>query len=59
MSKRLEDMTYDELVEHVTQQHHSALLREGGKGLRQSVHSWLWQAIQWDKGQKEKTKTKK
>jgi len=48
---RLEDMTYEELVEHVTQRVHLALIEEGGKGMRRTIHLWLSQAILWSKAQ--------
>ena len=44
--------TYEEFVDYVTQQVHSALLEDGGKGMRRSIHRWLNQALQlgYEKG---------
>ena len=58
-TQKLEDMSYDELVEYVALQAHSALLTEGGRGLRNSIHLWLHQAIIWSADQKEKEKKAK
>jgi len=54
---KLEEMTYVELVEYVTQQVHSALLREGGEGMRKAIHLWLSQAILWNQFTKEIKRT--
>ena len=47
MSKRLEDMTFQELVEYATMQVHMALLEGGGKAMKASIHLWMGQAITW------------
>jgi hypothetical protein len=57
--KKLEDMTYNELVEYVSQQLHSALLEGGGKSLKAAVHLWLGQAIVWNEYQGYKEKKNK
>lgn len=47
MSKPLKEMTYDELVEHVTAQLFDGLITGGAAELKSRVHLWLSQAIQW------------
>jgi hypothetical protein len=55
--KKLFDMTYEELVEHVSQEIHTALLTKGGPGIRSAVYLWLSQAIMWsEREQKVKEK---
>lgn len=48
MSKKLEDMTYDELVDEMTRRAHSALLESGGKGLRNAIFMALQTAMTWN-----------
>jgi len=43
--KRIEDMTYEELVEYATMRIHSGLLEDGGKGMKSSVFIQLQNAI--------------
>jgi hypothetical protein len=52
MNKKLEELTFDELVELATQRIHSALLEGGGKSMKTAVHMWLQQAMLWNEGQK-------
>ncbi|MGW8181965.1 MAG: hypothetical protein ACWGQW_24825 [bacterium] len=47
MNKQLEDLTYTELVDHVTREVHSALLSGGGKGMHEALSLWLSQAVYW------------
>lgn len=49
MSKptKLEDMTFQELVDEATQEIHLGLLEAGGKGLRNAVFLWLSTTAQW------------
>lgn len=45
--KKLVDMTFEELVDHVSRDLHSGLLEGGGKELKARVHLWIGQAIYW------------
>jgi hypothetical protein len=54
MSKRLEDMTYDELVDYASAQIFDGLLTGGGKEFKTKVHIWLGQAITWDRDKRKK-----
>lgn len=58
MSKPLEEMTYEELVDYSTQQIFGGLINGGTKEMHSRVYLWLSQAIQWrrmqDDGKKKK-----
>ena len=54
--KKIEDMTFDELVDQASNRALSRLLTDGGKGLKAEMHSWMWQAIEWRKAQDKKKK---
>jgi len=54
MSKRLEEMTYDELVDYASAQIFDGLLTGGGKEFKTKVHIWLGQAITWDRDKRKK-----
>jgi hypothetical protein len=56
MSKKLEDMNFSELVDHVTQQVHLGLLEGGSKEMRSRIHLWLAHAIAWDRREQNKAK---
>lgn len=56
MSKKLEDMTFDELVEHTTEQVHFGLLEGGGKEMKARIHLWMAHAIAWDRMKEKKKK---
>lgn len=45
--KTLEDYTFVELVQEATEQAHGALLEQGGRGLKSSIHMWMSTAIRW------------
>lgn len=45
--KMMEDMTWDELTEHLTQYIHSGLLEGGGKKMRDSVSCAMQLALRW------------
>lgn len=47
-NKKIEDMTFEELVKNAALEIHSALLESGGKGLKGSLHVWMGQAIYWN-----------
>lgn len=49
--KTLEQMTFDELVEHAGRQIFSALLKGGGEAMQGVLHVWLGQAIVWKEAQ--------
>ncbi len=51
--KQLISMTFEELVDNVSRDLHSALLEGGGKEFKARVHLWLGQAIYWSKESKE------
>ena len=54
-SKKIEDMTFEELVKNAALEIHSALLESGGKGLKGSLHVWMGQAIYWSNLQDKKS----
>ena len=56
--KRIEDMTYEELVEYATMRIHSGLLEDGGKGMKSSVFIQLQNAITWRNAPERKKKQK-
>jgi hypothetical protein len=56
MSKKLEDMNFNELVDHVTQQVHLGLLEGGSKEMRSRIHLWLAHTIEWDRREQNKAK---
>lgn len=56
MSKKLEDMTFEELVEHTTEQVHFGLLEGGAKEMKGRIHLWMSHAIAWDRIKAEKNK---
>ena len=37
--------TYDEFIQHVTREIHSALLEDGAIGMRRSIHMWMGQGM--------------
>ena len=41
--------TFEELVDIASTRILSALLTEGGPGMKRAIHLWMAQAIQWDK----------
>ena len=43
----LEEMTFNELVDEATRDIHSALLEDGGKGMKRAVFLWLSTTAQW------------
>ena len=49
----LKNITFPHLVEEATREIHSALLTEGAKGMRSSIHKWMFTAIQWNLEKKE------
>jgi len=51
MANDRDDMTYEELVDHITQQAHLGLLEGGGQGLKSAIYLWVGQAIQWGEAQ--------
>lgn len=53
------DWTYSELVDDATRAIHSALLEGGGRNMRGAVHTWLNQAILWDRRDQQKQKKTK
>jgi len=59
MSKQIEDMTFEELVDRASREIHSALLEGGGRSMKASIHMWMSQAIYWDKIHSEKEKKEK
>jgi len=54
--KKIEDMNFDELVEHSSQLIHSGLLEEGGKCLKSAVYISLLNTIVWRRAMDEKEK---
>jgi hypothetical protein len=57
--KHIEEMTFDELVDHASRQTHDGLLTHGGNGLKDQVHLALCNAIGWAKSQEKKSQEKK
>ena len=45
--KKLEENTFNELVDAATRDIHNALLEDGGKGMKRAVFTWLSTAAQW------------
>lgn len=43
---KLEDCTFDQLVDEAARTSMDKLLLEGGKGLRNALHMYMWAAIQ-------------
>lgn len=43
------DVTFNDLVQEAAREIHSALLEDGGKGLRREIHLQLDKAIRWDR----------
>jgi hypothetical protein len=56
MSKKLEDMSFQELVDFAAIQIHTALLEGGGKAMKAALHLWMGQAILWSKYPKKEKK---
>jgi hypothetical protein len=56
MSKKLEDMTFEELVEHTTEQVHFGLLEGGSREMKARIHLWMGHAIAWDRIKIEKSR---
>ena len=54
MSKKLEEMSFNELRDYIAQQLFDGLLTGGGKEFKARLHMWMGQIIQWDKAQKPK-----
>ena len=47
--KKLEDMTFDELSDHIYREVHSALLEGGGKKMKLAIELWMNHTIKWNK----------
>lgn len=56
---KLEDCTFDQLVDEAARTSMDKLLLEGGKGLRNALHMYMWAAIQWREVQDKIEKAKK
>lgn len=54
--KRIEDMDWNELEDHLTQLIHAGLLEGGGKGLKSAVSFAMSLTLRWEEAQKEKSK---
>lgn len=54
---KLKDMSFEELVDYVTQRVHIGLLEGGSKRMRSEIHMWLGQTILWAEQQHEKEKS--
>ena len=52
--KTLEELTYNELVEMIALEAHSALLEGGGSKMKSTLFMWIGQAIKWSETQKGK-----
>ncbi len=56
--KKIEDMSFEELVGYATREIHSALLEGGARNMKATIHMWMDQAIYWDGIQRKKGKNK-
>ncbi len=54
--KKLEDMTFEEVVDYAAQQIHFALLERGSKGFKSCLFLWMDQAIRWQEFQDRRKK---
>lgn len=50
--KLIEEMTWDELVDHLTQYIHSGLLEGGGKKMKDTVDYSMQLTLRWRQAQK-------
>jgi len=54
--KALEDYTFNELCNDITQEIHLGLIEGGGKGMKAAVHSGLCTILRWNEKQAAKQK---
>jgi hypothetical protein len=55
--KKIEEMNFEELVDHLTMYIHTGLLENGGKGMKGSVTNGIMLAFRWRDAQIKKEKT--